>query len=137
MSNVVDIINCNTFTSKCLAKNALYLDIIGEGVYREPSQTVPDQVDNIADLVKKFVRGEIDVNQLNAGAYTEDMPDLPLGIERLDAVDRLDMARSYEEFSNKQREKLRKRQQPPISPPAPPSTPSPDLPAPGSNDAKP
>lgn len=65
----------------------------------KPSLTQPDMVDDLATLVSKFVRtGEVPSDA--GGFYTEDIPDFPADALRLDKVDRLNMARTYQAESD-------------------------------------
>lgn len=63
--------------------------ILGE-VNNSPSLTVPNMTLSLEDLIKRYVRGD-DVTVFE-GVFTGD-DDLFDGVERMDSLDRLDLAR--------------------------------------------
>lgn len=72
-----------------------------------PSQTVPDQVISIAEIVARFVRGDPNVKTFQ-GVYDENFP---AGLENLDQLERLEMAQSIKEGTKDIQDRLAKTKQ--------------------------
>lgn len=85
-----------------------------------PSETQPGMALTMRQLMDKYVRGQATF----VPVYTDD-PDIPDNIERMDNIDRLDMARDLRGYIDRGQEELFQRQEErkkkKVAPPSPTS----------------
>lgn len=99
----------------------------GETLSEKPSKTVPGQVEDIATLVARFIRG--DRMDVFPASFDPD-EQVPPGIENLDKIERAEMAMETRNIVKDTRERMQARQRRAASP-------SPTLPEPKPDDTSP
>lgn len=89
-------------------------------VFTKPSQTVPGMVMSLSEMLARYVRGEqVTVFTPVYAGNDELMPD----VERMDAMDRLDLARSLRSSIDVERNRPRRKPADIVEPAAPPHLP--------------
>lgn len=78
-------------------------------INRLPSKTVPGMTLSLQDLLTRYVRGE------NVATFTPiyagDDPDFPIHLERMDEMERTDLARNLGGAIEQERDRLTRKQQ--------------------------
>lgn len=96
-------------------KEKLHVTAFGE-TFTGPSLTIPDQSLSLKDLLERYVMGQsVETFQ---GHYNGEDHDVPLGIERMDQLEKLDLARQVRQGIKEAQENLSRKPSPP--PPTPP-----------------
>lgn len=96
---------------------------VGE-VNTSPSQTIPDMALSLPEMLKRYVRGE-KVTTFTP-IFTDD-PDIPDNLERMDALDRLDLSRNIAAGIEDFREEISHKRKKQVPPPEPePDAPDPE-----------